>query len=81
MIISLTMPKKDGLEILKDLRQNPPQKKWQPVIIISGRGEFEDMQQGFSLEADHYLSKPCSMDDVIKAIRLMVSLIPQRKLD
>lgn len=79
ILLDLTMPKMDGLDVLKNLRQNPPSAKWQPVIIVSARGELEDMKKGFSLEADHYLTKPCDMDVVLKAIRTMVSLIPRRK--
>ena len=79
ILLDLTMPRKDGLEVLKDLRQNPPSSKWQPVIIVSALREFKDIQTGFSLEADHYLTKPCSMEDVLKAIQLMIKLIPQRK--
>ena len=79
IVLDLTMPRKTGLEVLKDLRQNPPSQKWQPVIIVSAHREFKDIQMGLSLEADHYLTKPCSMEDVVKTIQLMVQLIPQRK--
>lgn len=80
VILDLTMPKMDGLAVLKNLRENPPSPdKWQPVIIVSARGELQDMQKGFSMEADHYITKPCKMEDVIKGIRLMANLIPQRK--
>ena len=79
ILLDLTMPGRDGYEILQELRQNPPSNKWQPVIIVSARHELEDIKKGFTLEADHYLTKPCNIDDILKAIRLMVSLIPQRK--
>ncbi|HOW35574.1 MAG TPA: response regulator [Candidatus Omnitrophota bacterium] len=79
ILLDLTMPKMDGLTVLKNLREHPPSKKWQPVIIVSARGELEDMKTGFTLEADHYLTKPCEMEAILKGIRLMVSLIPQRR--
>lgn len=79
ILLDLTMPGMDGFTLLKKLREYPPSEKWQPVIIISGLNELSDMQKGFSLEADHYLTKPCRIDEILKAIRLMVSLIPQRK--
>ena len=79
ILLDLTMPKMDGFAVLKKLRTNPPADKWQPVIIVSGLNELEDMQKGLALEADHYITKPCRIDDILKAIRLMVSLIPQRK--
>ncbi|MDP2652998.1 MAG: response regulator [Candidatus Omnitrophota bacterium] len=79
VLLDLNMPKMDGFTVLRNLREHPPSDKWQPVIIISGRVELDDMKQGFSLEADHYLTKPCSMADVLKAVRLMINLLPQRK--
>ena len=81
ILLDLMMPGKDGFEVLKEIRENPSSEKWQPVIIISTRGEFEDIRKGIELEAEHYLVKPCSVDDVIKAIRLMAQLIPYRKLN
>ena len=79
ILLDLTMPKMDGFTVLKKLRESPPSSKWQPVIIISARAEFEDMKQGFSLEADHYITKPCNIEDILKGINLMLRLIPQRK--
>ena len=79
ILLDLTMPRMDGIEVLQNLRAHPPVTKWQPVIIISALGELADVQKGLSLEADHYLTKPCQMDDVLRAIRTMVSLIPLRK--
>ena len=79
ILLDLTMPGMDGFAVLKKLREHPPSEKWQPVIIVSGLNELADMLKGFSLEADHYLTKPCRIDEILKAIRLMISLIPQRK--
>jgi DNA-binding response OmpR family regulator len=81
ILLDLTMPHLNGYQVLKKLREAPPSKKWQPVIIVSAHNELSDIQKGFSLEADHYLTKPCNMDDILKGIRLMVNLIPQRKTD
>jgi len=76
VLLDLNMPKMNGFEVLKALRDHPPLGKWQPVIIISARGELEDIQQGLSLEAEHYLVKPCSVDNILKAIELVAKLIP-----
>ena len=79
ILLDLNMPEMDGFTVLKNLRDTPPSSKWQPVVIISARTELNDMQKGFSLEADHYITKPCHIVDVLKAIQLMLALIPQRK--
>ncbi len=81
ILLDLTMPGLHGFELLERLRANPPSEKWQPVIIISANDELESMKKGFKLQADHYLTKPCHMEEIIRAINLMVSLIPQRKTD
>ena len=79
ILLDLTMPGLDGFAVLEKLRAQPATKKWQPVIIVSAREELEDMKKGFSMEADHYITKPCQMEDILKAIKLMLNLLPQRK--
>jgi DNA-binding response OmpR family regulator len=78
IILDLNMPKMDGWAVLTQLRLKPPAKRWQPVIIVSAQSELESFKKGMDLEADHYLTKPCSIEDILKAIRLMLSLVPQR---
>lgn len=78
VILDLIMPYMDGFAVLSQLRNHPPSKKWIPVIIISTSDEIQHIQKSFDLQADHYLIKPCRMEDVLKAIKLMVSLIPLR---
>ena len=80
VILDLNMPKMDGWAVLSQLRFNPPTKRWQPVIIVSAQNELESFKKGINLEADHYLTKPCQIEDILKAIRLMLSLIPQRNV-
>lgn len=81
IILDIAMPKMDGWSVLHKLRSEPPSKKWQPVIIVSALGEMDNVQKGLDLEADHYLTKPCRIEDVLKGIRLMVSLIPVRNIN
>lgn len=79
IVLDINMPGRSGFEILKDVRENPTSSKWQPVIIVSACNELNDLKKGYKLEADHYITKPCSIEEIIKAIKLMVNLIPQRK--
>jgi DNA-binding response OmpR family regulator len=79
VLLDVNMPRKDGFAILRELRAGPPEAQGLPVIIISARQELDDIKRGMDLEADHYLTKPCAMSDVIKAIRLMERLRRQRR--
>ncbi len=78
VVLDLVMPGKDGFEVIKDLRGAAPAGKWVPVIIVSARGDIQDMRHGFDLQADHYIHKPCRADDIVQAVRLMVALLPLR---
>lgn len=78
LVLDVNMPGKDGFEVLKDFRETPPDNKWRPVIIVSAQNELDSFRKGFSLEADHYLSKPCRMEDLLNAIYLMMTLMPLR---
>lgn len=77
IILDLMLPKINGFEVLKEIREKH-RDKWRPVIIISAKNELESVKQCYDLEADHYLTKPCDMDKVLRGIETMISLIPAR---
>ncbi|MBM3246267.1 MAG: response regulator [Candidatus Omnitrophica bacterium] len=77
ILLDLMMPKLNGFETLKEIRQSHND-KWRPVIIISAKAELESLKTCYGLEADHYLTKPCNMADILRGIETMVSLIPFR---
>jgi DNA-binding response OmpR family regulator len=75
ILLDLMLPKLNGFEVLKELRGSF-RDKWRPVIIISAKHELDSVKKGYDLEADHYLTKPCSMENILQAIETMISLIP-----
>ena len=81
ILLDLMMPKMNGFEVLTKLRNNLSPTKRQPVIIISALNELQHIKKSFSLEADHYITKPWEMEDIIKGIRLMSKLASQKESD
>jgi DNA-binding response OmpR family regulator len=77
ILLDLIMPKMNGFDVLKEIRSKYND-RWRPVIIISAQHDLESVKKGYALEADHYLSKPCALDNVLRGIRTMISLIPAR---
>ncbi len=77
VILDLVMPKLNGLEVLKRLREDPSG-KWRPVIIVSANSEMESIKKCYDLEADLYLTKPTTMENLVKGVKTMISLIPLR---
>ena len=56
VILDIMLPKKDGLEVLKEIRTDSNI----PVIMLTARGEEADRVIGLELGADDYLPKPLS---------------------
>jgi DNA-binding response OmpR family regulator len=80
ILLDLILPKLNGFEVLEEIRKNHND-KWRPVIILSVKGDLDSVKKGYSLEADLYLTKPCAIENILRGIKTMVSLIPQRKTD
>lgn len=79
ILLDIIMPKINGFDVLKQIRLQPVSEKWQPVIIVSTKDEFESLRKGYDLEADFYLTKPLRLEKISAAIQTMISLIPLRK--
>jgi DNA-binding response OmpR family regulator len=77
VLLDLMMPKLNGFEVLKEIRENHKD-KWRPVIIVSAQDELDTLKKCYNLEADHYLVKPCKLENVLRGIETMISLIPLR---
>ena len=68
LILDIMMPKMDGLEVLRRLRQqgNPI-----PVLLLTARSEVEDKVTGLDMGANDYLTKPFSTAELMARIRAM----------
>ena len=80
ILLDLMMPKLNGFEVLKEVREKFKD-RWRPIIIISAKDELESMQKCYSMEADHYLTKPCSIENILQGIMTMISLLCARIKD
>lgn len=65
IILDIMMPKMDGFETLKKIREE----KSLPVIILSARKEEYDKLSGFNIGADDYIVKPFSPKELIARIK------------
>lgn len=69
IILDIMMPKVDGLEVLRRLRQGGCRT---PVLLLTAKGEVEDRIAGLDLGADDYLPKPFAMGELLARIRAML---------
>ncbi|HBE90045.1 MAG: hypothetical protein A3E37_03455 [Candidatus Andersenbacteria bacterium RIFCSPHIGHO2_12_FULL_46_9] len=56
LLLDIVLPKKDGFEILEDLRQDERTQKL-PVILLTNLGQKPDVERGIKLGADDYIIK------------------------
>lgn len=66
ILLDLGLPKKEGVEVLKDLRD---QHNLTPIIITTARDAVDDRIQGLDLGADDYLVKPFRVSELMARIR------------
>ena len=69
VILDLTLPNMDGLEILRLLRQR---KVPVPVLIVTARSEVANRIKGLDLGADDYLTKPFEMGEFDARVRALL---------
>ena len=63
LILDIMMPKMDGMEVLRRLRQ---QGNSIPVLMLTARGEVEDKVLGLDSGANDYLTKPFATEELLQ---------------
>lgn len=69
VVLDIMLPGRDGLSILKGLRD---QKNTVPVILVTARSETNERIQGLNLGADDYLAKPFFMDELVARVQAVL---------
>ncbi|HXH02863.1 MAG TPA: response regulator transcription factor [Candidatus Competibacteraceae bacterium] len=69
VILDLTLPGLDGLEVLRRLRGRG---RGVPVLVLTARGELQDRVTGLDLGADDYLTKPFALSELQARVRALV---------
>lgn len=69
IILDIMMPGKDGLTVLKELRQQGVNT---PVLLLTAKSEVADRIAGLNLGADDYLPKPFVMEELLARVRAML---------
>ncbi len=62
IISDVMMPNMDGYTLIKELRQSRYQL---PVLMITARGQMEDMEKGFEAGTDDYMIKPIHLKEML----------------
>ena len=78
VLLDLLLPRVDGLEVLRRLRQSRPAL---PVIILTARGTEDDRVRGLKMGADDYVVKPFSARELLARVEAVLRRSPSRSAE
>lgn len=70
LLLDIKMPRMDGLEVLKQLREDE-QFRGMPVVILSSSREESDLARSWNLGVNAYVVKPVDIDQFFLAVRTL----------
>lgn len=69
VILDLNLPRKSGLEILKQLRESG---HTLPILILTAKDTLQDKIRGLDLGADDYMIKPFELNELLARLRALL---------
>lgn len=76
IILDLMLPKRNGLDVCRDLRARGKQ---MPILMLTARGHVTDKIVGLKLGADDYLAKPFEMLELLARIEALLRRAPSEQ--
>lgn len=81
IVTDLMMPKMDGYDLTKELRENGYQL---PILVVTAKDSFPDKLKGFKLGIDDYMVKPIDVNELllrVEALLRRAKIIYEKKLE
>lgn len=70
VLLDLNLPKIDGLEVLRRVRDNPATRNL-PVVVMTSSKREEDLTRSYGLGANAYVRKPVGFEEFVEATRVL----------
>ncbi len=74
ILLDIMMPGKDGIEVLEELAADEELSKI-PVILLTAKGELEDMERGAALGARGHITKPFDPEQMVRTVKAALGMI------
>lgn len=70
ILLDLNLPRKDGREVLAEIKSDP-NLEIIPVVVLTTSAAEEDILKSYKLHANCYVTKPVGLDEFIKMVKLI----------
>ncbi len=70
ILLDLNMPKKDGLEVLEEIKDDPGLQSI-PIIVLTVSSAVEDILYSRELGASSYITKPVTLEGLVRVLRVL----------
>jgi chemotaxis family two-component system response regulator Rcp1 len=83
ILLDLNLPRKNGREVLAELKASPLHRST-PVLVMSSSHDEDDIRECYRLNANCYIMKPANLDNYFEVVRsieefwFMVAKLPTR---
>jgi CheY-like chemotaxis protein len=68
IVLDLNLPKKDGREVLADIKADDRLKRI-PVVVLTTSQDEQDVLKSYNLHANCYITKPVDLDQFVRVVR------------
>ena len=70
ILLDLNLPKRSGLEVLRELKSDPELQDI-PVVVLTSSDTPRDVRQSYALNANCFITKPAELHDFLSVVRVI----------
>lgn len=68
ILLDLNLPKKDGREVLEEIKSDPDLRRI-PVVVLTSSSDEEDVLKSYDVNANCYITKPVDLDQFVRVVQ------------
>jgi two-component system, chemotaxis family, response regulator Rcp1 len=68
ILLDLNLPRKNGLEVLREIKQDPQLRRI-PVVFLTSSGDERDINAGYEQHVNAYVTKPVDLEQFIRVVK------------